>query len=98
MHMNFRLSKYLGYQQITNLSSATGLTVPQRTLFALITPEGQDVRWTGGGNAPTASVGYPLPAGSELEIDAADLGNVKFIEQASGAKLNVVYFGAGPTA
>ena len=98
MHLHYRCSKYLGYQQITNLSSATGLTVPTNTVFALITPEGQDVRWTGGGSAPTASVGYPLPAGSELELDVADLSSVKFIQQASGAKLNVVYFGAGPTA
>lgn len=98
MYMNFRRSKYLGYQQITSLSSAVGLTVPAGTVFALVTPESQAVRWTGSGDDPTASVGYPLASGNELEIDAADLASVKFIEQASGATLNIVYFGMGATA
>lgn len=98
MDMNFRLSKYLGYQQITDLSSAVGLTVPAGTIFALVTPETQAVRWKGDGTNPTAAVGYPLAAGNELEIDAADLGSFKFIEQTASASLNVVYFGKGPTA
>jgi hypothetical protein len=98
MNLYFRQSKYLGYQQITDLSSATALTVPTYTLYALVTPESQAVRWRAGGVDPTATVGYPLPAGSELEIEASDLSSVKFIEQAAGAKLNIIYFGAGPIA
>lgn len=98
MHMNFRLSKYLGYQRITDLSAATGLTVPAGTIYALITPEVQAVRWLGNGDSPTASIGYPVPADYELEIDASDLGSVKFIEKTAGAILHVVYWGKGPTA
>jgi hypothetical protein len=98
MYMNFRLSKYLDYEQVTDLSAAVGLTVPAGTIYALVTPEVQAIRWRAGGVNPTATVGYPLAAGNELEIDAADLASVKFIEQSAGAKLNVVYFAKGPTA
>jgi hypothetical protein len=98
VYMNFRLSKHLGYQQITDLSAAVGLTVPAGTIFALVTPETQGVRWRMDGTDPTASVGYPLAAGNELELDVADIASIKFIQQSASAKLNVVYFGKGPTA
>lgn len=88
-----------GYQQITTLSSATGLTVPATTPtglaykpnFALITPEGQAVRWRDDGTSPTASVGMPLAVGVTLQYDG-DLSRIKFIEQSSGAKLNISYY------
>lgn len=89
----------LGYQQITSLSSATGLTVPQTDLnglackpsIALIVAETQGVRWRDDGPAPTASVGMPLAAGVTLQYDG-DLSVIKFIEQTASAKLNVTYY------
>lgn len=89
----------MGYQQITSLSSATGLTVPTRDpqgnkkqpTFALIIAETQDVRWRDDGTAPTASVGMPLAKGTMLQYDG-DLANIKFIEQTGSAKLNVSYY------
>jgi len=89
----------LGYQQITTLSSATELTVPSVDLnglsckpsMALITPEGQAVRWRDDGVAPTASAGMPLAAGVTLQYDG-DLTKIRFIEQLSGAKLNITYY------
>jgi hypothetical protein len=89
----------MGYQQITSLSSATNLTVPQTTLnglnakpvFALIVAEGQAVRWRDDKTAPTASVGMPLAVGIPLQYDG-DLTNIKFIEQVSGAILNISYY------
>lgn len=89
----------LGYQQITTLSSATGLTVPSvdvnglscKPSMALITPEGQAVRWRDDDVNPTASVGMPLAAGVTLQYDG-DLTKIKFIEQLGGAKLNVTYY------
>ncbi len=89
----------LGYQQITSLSSATGLTVPAKDVnglaakpsMALITPETQAVRWRDDGVAPTASVGMPLAVGVTLQYDG-DLANIQFIEQTSGAKLNISYY------
>jgi hypothetical protein len=93
------ITSILGYQQITSLSASTALTVPQRDLgglagtprIAIITPEAQAVRWRDDGVAPTASVGMPLAAGVTLQYDG-DLSQIRFIEQAGGAKLNVTYY------
>lgn len=94
------ITSCLGYQQITSLSSASGLTVPTRdpstglsvtANFALITPETQGVRWRDDGIAPTASVGMPLAAGVTLQYDG-DLSKIKFIEQTASAKLNISYY------
>lgn len=89
----------LGYQQITSLSSSTGLTIPAtdafgnniKPLMALITPETQGVRWRDDGVAPTASVGMPLAAGVTLSYDG-DLSKLRFIEQTASAKLNISYY------
>lgn len=88
-----------GYQQITSLSSATKLTVPQITpagnnnkpVFALIVAEGQPVRWRDDKTAPTASVGMPLAVGVSLQYDG-NLQDIQFIEQVAGAKLNISYY------
>jgi hypothetical protein len=94
------ITSCLGYQQISSLSSASGLTVPSidpstgltvKANFALITPEAQGVRWRDDGTAPTASVGMPLAAGVTLQYDG-DLSKIKFIEQTGSAKLNISYY------
>jgi len=84
--------KALGYQQLTNVSSSTALTVPAGTSFVLIQAEAQAVRWRDDGVAPTASVGYPLPAGSELVYTGSDATLLRFIQQTAGAILNVCYY------
>lgn len=89
----------IGYQQITSLSAAAGLTVPvvdkngnkQQPTFALIIAEGKDVRWRDDGTNPTASVGMPLAVGVPLQYDG-DLTGIKFIEVAASAKLNISYY------
>jgi len=100
MSLNLKaITTRLGYQQITSLSSATGLTVPAKDVnglsckpsLAMITPETQAVRWRDDGVAPTASVGMPLAAGVTLQYDG-DLANIQFIEQTAGAKLNITYY------
>jgi len=100
MSINLKaITTRLGYQQITTLSSATGLTVPSvdanglscRPSIALITPEGQAVRWRDDNVNPTASVGMPLAVGVTLQYDG-DLTQIKFIEQVSGAKINISYY------
>ncbi len=89
-----------GYQQITVLSSAVGLTVPaagaipagqQAPTRALIVPEAQAVRWRDDGTDPSATVGQPLAVGAELRYDG-DLKKIKFFEQAASAKLNITYY------
>ena len=89
----------LGYQQISTLSSATGLTIPQTDLnglackpsIAIIVAEGAAVRWRDDETAPTASVGMPLATGVTLQYDG-DLSKIQFIEQTASAKLNVSYY------
>lgn len=88
-----------GYQQISTLSSATGLTVPTlgpdglnaKPVFALIVAEGAPVRWRDDGTAPTASIGMPLAVGVPLQYDG-DLTKIRFIEQSASAKLNISYY------
>lgn len=100
MSMNIKaVTTCMGYQQITSLSAATGLTVPTQTpdgskqqpTFALIIAETQGVRWRDDGTAPTASVGMPLAVGVPLQYDG-DLTKIKFIEQTGSAKLNISYY------
>ena len=100
MAMNIKaVTTCLGYQQITDLSSAVGLTVPllapdgsnQKPTFALIICETQGVRWRDDGTSPTASVGMPLAAGVPLQYDG-DLNKIRFIQQTASAKLNISYY------
>ena len=89
----------MGYQQITSLNSSSKLTVPATTpnglnmkpVFALVVAEGQPVRWRDDATAPTATVGMPLSVGVPLQYDG-DLNNIKFIEQAAGAIINISYY------
>jgi len=81
----------LGYQQITSLSSAAGLTPPQGATLALIVPETQNVRWRDDGTDPTASVGMPIFVGASLSYDG-DFNKIKFIQETASAKLNISYY------
>lgn len=84
-----------GYQQITVLTSSTGLTVPtaasQRPVKCRIVAETAAMRWRDDGTAPTASVGQPLAIGAELIYDG-DLNAIRFIQQAINGVLNITYF------
>ena len=89
----------IGYQQITSLSAAAGLTVPttdkngskQQPTFALIIAESKDVRWRDDGTDPTASVGMPIYVDTSLLYDG-DLTKIRFINVVSGGKVNVSYY------
>ena len=89
----------IGYQQITDLSSAVGLTVPEKDksglrqmpTIALITPYTNNVRWRDDGTAPTGSVGMPLAAGVTLQYDG-NLKAIKFINNGGSAELNISYY------
>ena len=94
------ITSCLGYQQITSLSSATGLTVPTidpvtganvKANFALITAEAQALRWRDDGTAPTSTVGMPLAVGVTLQYDG-DLSKIRFIEQVGGGIVNISYY------
>ena len=89
----------LGYQQITDLSSAVGLTEPAvdtagnkvMPTRAFIVAEGNNIRWRDDGTAPTASVGMILIQKNVLSYDG-DLNKIQFIQTGAGAKLNVSYY------
>lgn len=81
----------LGYQQITNLATATGLTPPRGATFALIIPETQAIRWRDDGTDPTSAIGMPLGPTGILEYDG-DLRSIRFIQQAASAVLNISYY------
>ena len=82
----------LGYQQITSLGSAVGLTVPTGAKIAVISVTGAGVRYRDDGTDPTASVGMPLPSGTVGWTYSGDLEAIKFIEQTGTAALNVSYY------
>lgn len=85
----------VGYQQITSLSSAVGVTIPsgadKRANCALLQAESQNVRWRDDGTDPTASVGHLLLANSDFWYDG-DLNDIKFIETSASAKVNVTFY------
>lgn len=81
-----------GYQQISGLSSAKGLTVPDSgARFALIQAQDKDVRWRDDGTSPTASIGMVLQANGYLEY-TGDLSAFKAIETEASAVVNVSYY------
>lgn len=81
-----------GYHQITDLTAVASLTPPANACVALIQAEGAAVRWRDDAVNPTSSVGMRLPAGSELRYDG-NLSAVRFIQEGSGGKLNISYYG-----
>ena len=81
----------LGYQQITALSSAVGLSPPTKARIALIQASTQGVRWRDDGTAPTGTIGMPLGAGNDF-VYTGNLAAIQFIEVAPSAQLNVSYY------
>lgn len=84
-------TRCVGFEQITGLSSAKGLTGAAGASYAIIQAETQDVRFRADGSDPTSSVGGVIAAGGSLKWDS-DFTQIKFIESAASAKLNVHYF------
>lgn len=81
----------LGYEQITDLSSADGLTPPVGTRLVVLVCEAQAIRYRDDGTDPSATVGMPLAVGVE-KIYTGDFSAIKFFEQVAGAKLNISYY------
>lgn len=83
-----------GFETIASaaLASSVGLTVPVGATIAVVQCEAQNVRWRDDGQAPTASVGMLLTAGSELTYDASGIDALRFIRVTAGATLMVSYF------
>lgn len=106
MQTGYNADVALGYAQSSAVDSATLISaltfgqagapgIPLNTQALLITPQTQAVRWRDDGVAPTATVGYPLPVGSELIYTGSDFTKLQVISQVAGAIVNVLAFGTG---
>lgn len=94
----------LGYCQLTSLGSSTALAscsggIPTGTNAIAVRAEAQALRYRpdGATTAPTAGVGMPLLVADIplfLQGGSVSLTNLRFIEQVSGGKLNVVFYRA----
>jgi hypothetical protein len=94
MQSNYRAETDLGYYQLTSLSGPAAIpTPPAGATMAIITAEGQNVRWRSDGTNPTSTVGYPLYVGAELVYTAANLSKLVFIEMNPSATLNIYFWG-----
>jgi hypothetical protein len=82
----------LGYEQVTGLSAAKGLTTPAGARYARISCTVQAVRWRDDGTAPNATTGMRLPVDKEM-IYAGPLESLQFIEESASAVLNVSFYG-----
>lgn len=83
----------IGYEQLTGLSSAKGLTPAtyEGASYAIIQAEDQNVRWRDDGTNPTTSIGMMLTAEQQIAY-FGDLSAIKFLEETASAKLNVSYY------
>lgn len=81
----------VGYEQITDLSAAVALNPPAGARLAFMIVEAAAVRYRTDGVDPTATVGMPIKANTIVMFDDG-IFDKKFIEQSSGAILNVEYY------
>lgn len=87
----------LGFEQLTSLSAATALTVPAGSHTAVMTCETQNVRYRDDGTNPSSTVGIVLVKDLTPFVFKGNLAQLKFIETAASAKLNVTYYGKRPS-
>jgi hypothetical protein len=88
-----------GYQQITSLGTAVGLTIPTRAPdgtscrpnAVLLQAEAQTVRFRADGTAPTTTVGMILQTGQQPYYYDGPLQPLQFIQTAASGILNVFY-------
>ncbi len=92
--------KPLGYQQISNPTAATKLTLPTLTgalagfvvTYVIIQCSAFTCRWRDDGTAPTAIIGMNLAAGGELDY-TGDPSTIQFINNSGACVLDVSFYG-----
>lgn len=82
----------LGYQKITGLSVAKGLTVPTGASRALIQPTSHAIVFRDDGTVPDATTGITLSALQTMTIYGAELQAIRFIEDTPSTTLHVLYY------
>lgn len=82
----------LGYQQLASISSATNLSPPaEATIAEIIIETGGSIRYRDDGTSPTPSVGMPVIGPNAFQY-SGDLTAIQFIDQATGAVVDVSYY------
>ena len=80
-----------GYLQLTTLTTAQALTVPEGATYAYLRAEDKAVRIRDDGTDPTAAVGFPIVAGETL-LYTGPLATLRVIETEASAKLNCLFY------
>lgn len=80
-----------GFQQITSVAAATGITAPDGTKVAMIQVTTQNVRWRDDGTNPTTTIGMRLIA-NDILVYSGVMSAIKFIEETGSAVLNITYY------
>lgn len=85
---------YCGKEQIASLSTVKSLAVPSNARWAILVPESQAIRLSLAGGAPgtPTSADMLIAVGQPVEVTTA-LADVRLLEEAASAKVNVWYFG-----
>jgi len=86
-----------GYEQLTALNVVSALSPPNGSRIAVLRCEAQNVRWRDdkdntGYVDPTATVGQLMLTTDDLMVYTGLMGQIRFIEAAAGAILNVTYY------
>lgn len=82
----------LGYVQLQVTAVAQNLpNIPQDATAATVVVEGAGVRLRKDGTDPTSTVGMPVPSGGVTVLRGAEIAAARFVQQSSGAILNVEY-------
>jgi len=86
------------FEQITDISSATGLTAAevkaQGVIYALIQVTTSDCRYRTDGEDPTNAIGHYLAQNGTVEVwGLEDMLNFRAIDVTGSSKLEVTYFG-----
>lgn len=74
-------------------TTATGLTPTSGAKGAIVTVDGDALRWRADGTSPTAAVGMYLADGAAYEVGTSELGSIEFIAVAGSATVSVTYYG-----
>ena len=81
------------YEAITVSSTAIGLTPPTNADSAFISIETDAIRYTVDGTTPTAAIGHPKAAATELNLESKkELTAFQAIRVTNDASLKVTYF------
>lgn len=85
---------YAGKEQITSLSTVKSLAPPSNARWAILVPESQSIRLSLAGGSPGTPTTADMLIGVGVPVEVTTpLANVRLLEEAASAKVNVWYFG-----